>query len=106
MWICLQVNLNKIIECCGGNDYDIPHLGKENMERLRLLWLVLEVTPVAMELLENIEEPEFILEEKMFATESAGHALGDFLLDDDKMPVITLQIRRVEQGLGIVIVVG
>ena len=36
-----------IIENDGGNDYKIPHMGKESMERRGLLPGVLDVTPAA-----------------------------------------------------------
>ena len=36
-----------IIENDGGNDYKIPHMGKESMERRQLLPQVLDVTPSA-----------------------------------------------------------
>ena len=36
-----------IIENDGGNNYKIPHMGKELMERRGLLPLVLDVTPAA-----------------------------------------------------------
>ena len=36
-----------IIRNVGGNDYKIPHMGKESMERRGLLPQVLDVTPTA-----------------------------------------------------------
>ena len=36
-----------IIENDGGNDYKIPHMGKESMERRGLLPWVLDITPTA-----------------------------------------------------------
>ena len=47
VWLTLQSCLNMIIENDGGNDYKIPHMGKESMERRRLLPQVLDVTPTA-----------------------------------------------------------
>ena len=47
VWLTLQSCLNMIIENDGGNDYKIPHLGKESMERRGLLPRVLDVTPAA-----------------------------------------------------------
>ena len=44
VWLTLQSCLNMIIENDGGNDYKIPHMGKESMERRGL---VLDVTPAA-----------------------------------------------------------
>ena len=45
VWLTLQSCLNMIIENDGGNDYKIPHMGKESMERMGLLPGVLDVTP-------------------------------------------------------------
>ena len=47
VWLTLQSSLNMIIENDGGNDYKIPHMGKESMERRGLLPGVLDVTPAA-----------------------------------------------------------
>ena len=47
VWLTLQSCLNMIIENDGGNDYKIPHMGKESMERRGLLPQVLDVTPAA-----------------------------------------------------------
>ena len=47
VWLTLQSCLNMIIENDGGNDYKIPHMGKESMERRGLLPRVLDVTPTA-----------------------------------------------------------
>ena len=47
VWPTLQICLNMIIENDGGNDYKIPHMGKESMERRVLLPWVLDVTPTA-----------------------------------------------------------
>ena len=47
VWLTLQSCLNMIIENDGGNDYKIPHMGKESMERRGLLPWVLDVTPTA-----------------------------------------------------------
>ena len=47
IWLTLQSCLNKIIENDGGNDYKIPHMGKESLQRRGLLPGVLEVTPAA-----------------------------------------------------------
>ena len=45
--LTLQSCLNMIIENDGGNDYKIPHMGKESMERRGLLPQVLDVIPAA-----------------------------------------------------------
>ena len=47
VWLTLQSCLNMIIENDGRNDYKIPHLGKESLERRGLLPGVLDVTPAA-----------------------------------------------------------
>ena len=47
VWLTLRSCLNMIIENDGGNDYKIPHMGKESMERRGLLPRVLDVTPTA-----------------------------------------------------------
>ena len=47
VWLTLQSCLNKIIEHDGGNDYKIPHMGKESLWRRGLLPEVLHVTPAA-----------------------------------------------------------
>ena len=47
VWLALQSCLNMIIENDGGNDYKIPHMGKESLERRGLLPPVLDVTPAA-----------------------------------------------------------
>ena len=47
VWLTLQSHLNMIIENDGGNDYKIPHMGKESMKRRGLLPGVLDVTPAA-----------------------------------------------------------
>ena len=48
VWLILQSCLNMIIENDGGNDYKIPHMGKESMERRGLLPPVLDVTQGAL----------------------------------------------------------
>ena len=45
--LTLQSCLNMIIENDGGNNYKIPHMGKESLDRRGLLPLVLDVTPAA-----------------------------------------------------------
>ena len=47
VWLTLQSCLNKIIEHDGWNDYKIPHMGKESLEKRGLLPEVLHVTPAA-----------------------------------------------------------
>ena len=43
-WLTLQSCFNRIIEEDGGNDYQIPHLNKEGLERKGQLPTVLDVT--------------------------------------------------------------
>ena len=45
VWLTLQSCLNMIIENDGGNDYKIPHMGKESLERRGFLPGVLDITP-------------------------------------------------------------
>ena len=47
VWLTLQSCLNMIIENDGGNDYKIPHMGKESMERRGHLPVVLDITLAA-----------------------------------------------------------
>jgi hypothetical protein len=47
--------MNMIIEHGGGNDYKIPQLGKQKLDRQNLLPNTLEVTPVALDYLEVTE---------------------------------------------------
>ena len=47
VWLTLPSCLNMIIENDGGNDYKIPHMGKESLERRGLLPGVLDITPTA-----------------------------------------------------------
>ena len=47
VWLTLQSCLNMIVENDGGNNYKIPHMGKESMERRGILPRVLDVTPAA-----------------------------------------------------------
>ena len=47
VWLTLQSCLNIIIEYDGGNDYKIPHMGKESLDRRGLLPGVLDITPTA-----------------------------------------------------------
>ena len=68
-WLTLQSCLNEIIEKHGGNNYKIPHMSKERLEREGQLPTVLPVTQRLEEILEhnqednedNIEESEDIL---------------------------------------------
>ena len=47
VWLTLRSCFNMIIENDGGNDYKIPHMGKESLDRRGLLPPVLDVTPAA-----------------------------------------------------------
>ena len=46
-WLTLQSCFNMIIENDGGNDYKIPHMGKESLEWRGLHPRVLDITPTA-----------------------------------------------------------
>ena len=48
VWLTLMAVVNEIIECHGGNGYDIPHLAKEALERRNELPIALEVTHAAL----------------------------------------------------------
>ena len=47
MWLTLMFCMNEIIDNDGGNDYEIPHMGKEQLERQGRLPIVLAVTKKA-----------------------------------------------------------
>ena len=47
VWLTLQSCFNMIIENDGGNNYKIPHMGKESLEWRGLLPWVLDVPPTA-----------------------------------------------------------
>ena len=47
VWLTLQSCFNMIIENDSGNDYKVPHMGKESLEQRGLLPWVLDVTPTA-----------------------------------------------------------
>ena len=47
VWLTLQSCFNMIRENDGGNDYKIPHMGKESKERRGLLPRVLDISPAA-----------------------------------------------------------
>ena len=44
VWLTLMAVMNEIIDCHGGDDYDIPHLAKEALETRNELPVALEVT--------------------------------------------------------------
>ena len=48
VWLSLMAVMNEIIDCHGDNDYDIPHLAKEALERRNELPIALEVTNTAL----------------------------------------------------------
>ena len=47
LWLTRMQCMNEILECHGGNDYKLPHMGKEKLERIGKLPDVLEVTEMA-----------------------------------------------------------
>jgi hypothetical protein len=52
-YLTLQGCMNCIMDCNGGNDYKIPHLGKARMERLGLLPTTLVASPIAVDFWNN-----------------------------------------------------
>ena len=48
IWLTLQSCLNEIIKSHGSNQYKIPHMNKEKMEKENRLPLALEVSPEAV----------------------------------------------------------
>jgi hypothetical protein len=51
IWLTLMGCMNKIIDCGGDNDYEIPHMGKERLERMGQLPITIAVTNKAKEYL-------------------------------------------------------
>ena len=51
IWLTLMSCLNKIIEHGGDNDYKIPHMNKEQLERAGLLPIVMPVCETGVQLL-------------------------------------------------------
>ena len=58
VWLTLQSCFNMIIENDGGNDYKIPHMGKESLEWRGLLPWVLDITPTANAWLNPMKEDD------------------------------------------------
>jgi hypothetical protein len=65
VWLTHQTVLNEILAHYGGNDYNIPHMGKELLELNNMLPLTIEVSREAEEAMEimnlydvNVEEEE------------------------------------------------
>lgn len=56
LWVTLQSIFNCIIEHHGGNDYKIPHMNKEKLEREGTLPRALAVSDEAMEVIDNMPE--------------------------------------------------
>ena len=65
-----------IVENDGGNDYKIPHMGKESMKRRGLLPWVLDVTPTANAWLNPMMEDN-------------SNKDSDYLDDDVHVPMTT-----------------
>ena len=76
VWLTLQSCLNMIIEKDGGNDYKIPHMGKESLERRGLLPKVLDITPAATAWLNPMMDDDSTLD-------------GDDLDDEAHVPTTT-----------------
>ena len=70
VWLTLQSCLNMIIENDRGNDYKIPHLGKESLEKRGLLPGVLDVTPAATALLNPMMDDDSSLDADDFDDEA------------------------------------
>jgi hypothetical protein len=51
VWLSLQAVLNEIIECHGNNDYTLPHMRKERLQREGRLPVVIPVSDAAFPLL-------------------------------------------------------
>lgn len=51
IWLTLMSCMNKIIDCGGDDDYEIPQMGKERMERMGQLPITISVTDKAKEYL-------------------------------------------------------
>ena len=49
IWLSLMGVLNQIIECNGNNDYKLPHMAKEKLERAGNLPVTIPVTDAAYE---------------------------------------------------------
>ena len=49
IWLTLMSVMNEIIDHGGGNNFKIPHLNKENLERRNLL-------PTVLNVMENVRE--------------------------------------------------
>lgn len=86
LWLTLQCCMNEIIECHGDNDYRIPHMNKQRLERLGQLPVSIPVTPLVDvwegEPLVNIDE---ISDDDMEEDENAdGNAdAGDTNMEDE-----------------------
>ena len=65
-----------IIENDGGNDYEIPHMGKESLERRGLLPQVLDFTPTANAWLNPTMDDD-------------SNQDSDNLVDDTQVPMTT-----------------
>lgn len=49
IWLSHMAIMNKIIECHGDNDFPLPHMNKDRLERLGILPTTLEVTRAAFQ---------------------------------------------------------
>ena len=48
IWLTLMTCMNEIIQCNGGNNYKIPHIGKEKLARRNQLPETIKVTDDAL----------------------------------------------------------
>ena len=51
IWLSLMCCLNEIIKHHGNNDYKLPHMGKDRLERIGQLPITIPVCDVGVELL-------------------------------------------------------
>ena len=74
VWLTMQSCYNEIIACRGGNNYKIPHMNKEKLEKAGKLPKVLEVHKDAYEILCDMEDPEFECEWEPEGADLPDHA--------------------------------
>ncbi|XP_021770618.1 uncharacterized protein LOC110734777 [Chenopodium quinoa] len=76
-WITLQSCMIEILKCEGGNNYKIPHMGKERLERLGLLPEILEVNQ------ELVDQSCAFLNNNVINTNTQEEAAYQFEVDAD-----------------------
>jgi len=94
LWITLQSIYNCIIEHQGDNNYNIPHLGKEKLERQGLLPDCLELTHEALQMAFadiNYEHDEVMAQavaEVVGEAEVSGEEVGNDVVADGEFGII------------------